>query len=58
MERTLTLANRQFQISIEWKKPNFKLICINRAEETLRLQTVEKDIERIKEFYHYGDFTR
>ena len=60
LERSITLNNDSFELSIPEEKANKLTIIFKNAkakiEKTLLLQEVERDIERTKEFYSYGSY--
>jgi len=60
LERSLTLNNDSFELSIPEEKSNKLTIILKSAkskiEKTLLLQEVERDIEKTKEFYSYGSY--
>jgi hypothetical protein len=59
MTKTLTLNNPSIRITIEIKRPFFKKKKSGpNPEYLMRIQEVEKDLERAKEFCYYGQFIR
>lgn len=59
MTMTLPWINRRIEITLEGLKPNICITCMQADEKKLKyLQEAEKDLERIKVFYHYGDYPK
>ncbi len=60
LEKSITLNNDTFELSIPEEKSNKRTIIFKSAkskiEKTLLLQEVERDIEKTKEFYSYGSY--
>jgi len=60
LERSITLNNDSFELSIPEEKSNKLTIIFKSAkskiEKAILLQEVERDIERTKEFYSYGSY--
>ena len=60
MERSMNFNNDTFELSIPKEKSN-KLTIIfkntkSKIEKALLLQEVERDLEKINEFYKYGSY--
>ena len=60
LERSMNFNNDTFELSIPKEKSN-KLTFIfksakSKIEKALLLQEVERDLEKIKEFYNYGSY--
>jgi len=60
LERSMNLNNDSFELSIPKEKSNKLTIVFKSAkskiEKALLLQEVERDLEKIKEFYNYGSY--
>ena len=60
LERSINLNNDSFELSIPKEKSNKLTIVFKSAkskiEKALLLQEVERDLEKIKEFYSYGSY--
>ena len=60
LERSMNLNNDTFELSIPKEKSNKLTIVFKSAkskiEKALLLQEVERDLEKIKEFYNYGSY--
>jgi len=60
LERSIKLNNDSFELSIPKEKSNKLTFVFNSAkskiEKALLLQEVERDLEKIKEFYNYGSY--
>ncbi|NBG88853.1 hypothetical protein [Isachenkonia alkalipeptolytica] len=62
MEQSMKSNNDTVELSIPEKKSSKLTILFKRnkskIEKTLLLQEVERDIEKTKEFYSYGNYLR
>ncbi|NBG89416.1 hypothetical protein [Isachenkonia alkalipeptolytica] len=60
MEKTLTVQNETFVVTVDEAKSNKLTFVFNKAQDKiaqiLRHQEVEKDIQKAKEQFHYGSF--
>lgn len=60
MEKTVTVQNETFVVTVNEAKSKKLTFIFNKAQDRiariLRHQEVEKDIQKAKEQYHYGNF--
>ncbi len=60
MEKTLTLQNETFVVTIDEKSNNKLTLIFNKPKDKiaqiLRHREVEKDIQKAKEQFYYGNF--
>ena len=60
LERSIKLNNDSFELSIPEEKSNKLTIIFKSAkskiEKAILLREVERDLEKVKEFYSYGSY--
>ena len=60
MEKTLTVQNETFVVTVNKAKSNKLTFIFNKAQDKIAQillhQEVEKDIQKAKEQFHYGNF--